>query len=199
MRIFKFEKGEILINRDEIFLYAPFYKIYQRDKTADKAVAFAEFKYIYFVADTDAVPYKQGYDTSAAVDYAIANANLPPHWIPDDVVNEAVEIYKEENMNVVSNTVREILLIFGNYAKILRKLRKSLDVMMQKDTLDRDELKEVLSLLDGTANIASGIPDIKGKLYKVLKEIELIHDKDTQLMRGLGESVPISADPTRDY
>jgi len=199
MRIFKFKDGELIINKDEIFLFPSFYTIFTRDKQTGRPIAFAELKYIYFVADIDAVPYKRGYDNFQTVEYAIQHSNLPKGWQPDRVIEEAINIYKEDNMNVVTTTVREILMIFNNYAVIVRKLRFSIEEHLKKDKLSKDEMKELLGLLDGIANIAAGIPNIKSKLYQVIKEIELVTDKDAEFIRGLGEIVPQSANPEADY
>ena len=199
MRIFKFKDGELLINKDEIFLHSPFREIMSRDKLVGKPIAWAELKFIYFVADTDAIPYKRGSDENQSIQYAMDNCNLPKGWMPDKVVEDAITIYKEENLNVIGSTVREIIMIFGNYATIIRKLRYSINEMLKKDKLTTEEARELINMLTGVTNVATNIPEIKGKLFKVIKELELVESKDVNFIRGMGEIVPQSANPEEDY
>lgn len=92
MSIFTLKDGRVQV--DPVNLTIPQFKvIYERDKSKDKEVAFNELCYIYHMAD-----YKSVYNNYTDLEKEgkiLGDYFKGSKWIPDDVVKEAIEKYRE--------------------------------------------------------------------------------------------------------
>lgn len=203
--LFVIKNGDLVINKVEVLTIPSFTKILRRDKGskgdsngAKKLIAFKEFAYIFHVADIKSTPNRNGYDASKAHAYAIEKVGLEPDWKPDDVVEEAINDYKDEQENIATGTIIELLKIYSLKPLIYKKVRRSLEILINKDTLTVEEADAAFGLLDSLIKQGSTMLDITAKLTKSIKELELMDEQEQrEKLRGTEEFVPNSADPDR--
>ena len=204
MQIFKVQDGELIINRPEILLYENLARILHRDKDRFKKQAFKEFAYIYFTRDPESIVFKQGYNENESHEYAMDHAKLAEDWEPDEVVRKAQKEYDIANGSVIKEVIREALIAFHNYVKIIKLVRKHIDKLLkaaEETDLAVEDINKLISYSNQLIEIGNAVPSVKDKLYNSLRVVERSMDIDdnTDFVRGSDEQVPDSFDPNKDF
>lgn len=116
MKLFKYESYKVVISEEAMAL-APFRKIWNRDRSEKKQVAFMELAYIYFFADPRS-DYQYITDDKERAAKIKEGEGFSPDWKPDIKVKEATEFYKSfkptsalllEDTRVAIDKVRDFL------------------------------------------------------------------------------------------
>lgn len=205
IQLFKVEDGELVINKPEILLEVNLGTILRRDKDRNKKQAFKEFAYIFYTRDPEAFTFKHGFNEEETHIYAIEHTKLDDSWKPDDIVKKAQDEYTRVNGNVIKDVIRESLIAFANYTKIIRLVRKHIDKLLKQaeesDTdLGVDEINKLIQYSNQLIEIGQAIPTVKDKLQNSLAVVERSMDinDNTDLLRGSDQVVPTSFMPEND-
>lgn len=173
MKLLKYEGYKLTIEPEALTL-APFKKIWNRDRTANKDRAISEMGYIYFMMDPRS-DYQYLVDEEERSKAIIEGEGLSPSWKPDKVVQEAMEFYGKFKPTAA------LLLEDTRYA--VDKLRKLLrDINLdEKD----DKGKPVYTLNTITATIKQ-VPSLARDLDEAEKALAS-EMRSQGKMRGQGE------------
>lgn len=173
MKLLKYEGYKLTIEPEALTL-APFKKIWNRDKTANKDKAISEMGYIYFMMDPRS-DYQYLVDEEERSKAIIEGEGLSPSWKPDKAVQEAMEFYGKFKPTAA------LLLEDTRYA--VDKLRKLLrDINLE----DKDEKgKPVYTLNSITATIKQ-VPSLARDLDEAEKALAS-EMRNQGKMRGQGE------------
>ena len=204
-KLFTLKNGEVVINRVEILTIPAFTKVLHRDKgskgDADgrkKLMAFKEFAYIYHVADVGSTPNKNGYTKHRAHIHALNSTGLASDYKPDDIVNEAIIHYKNEQASLPRDTILELIKTYGVVNRVVKGLRENLEDLATKDKLTNDQAREALGIIDTLITQGDMIPRITVKLTTAISQLEQLDEKENRdIMRGTDEYVPDSAYPDK--
>lgn len=173
MKLLKYEGYKLTIEPEALTL-APFKKIWNRDRTANKDRAISEMGYIYFMMDPRS-DYQYLVDEEERSKAIIEGEGLSPSWKPDNAVQEAMEFYGKFKPTAA------LLLEDTRYA--VDKLRKLLrDINLdEKD----DKGKPVYTLNTITATIKQ-VPSLARDLDEAEKALAS-EMRSQGKMRGQGE------------
>ena len=126
MRLFVYEGYKVKISPEALVL-KPFKKLWERDKSADKARAQTEFGYIYFWADPRS-EYQYIVDDEDRSEAVKEGLGLPKKWVPDKTVSDAIALYQS------FTTTAAMLLQDTRYAvDKLRKMLRDIDLNQTDD------------------------------------------------------------------
>jgi len=190
----------IIINRPVILTFPSFKKILTRDKDQRKVKAFRELAYVYHRADAHSLPNRSGYDAKESHTYAVSKSGLSEDFKPDIPIINAIRDYKDEEGNVAKDNIIELLKTFRYIGTVVKKVRKTLESMLDVPALSHDSAVQVLNLIKLLIAEAKEIPVITRELKKAITELEIDSgDHDVAKIRGTDEEVPGSADPNTDY
>ncbi len=208
LRIFKVEDHVLELDRDELRLIPEFKEILVRDKvkkgsttfTIEKALAYKEFKYIYFMCD-----YKSPYVNYPDIERSrasIKDSDLEPRYVPDDDVIRAMIKYKElqetPSIKILNSLQRGLMLSSSVIDNICGTIEYQLeDIKKLKSQLSSDSItlqgEDKLSLMIKTSeytkslvdnlNILQGLGD---KVPKTLKNVEELSEKIRTETEGEG-------------
>ncbi len=194
-------KGELSVNTHEVLGIESFRTIINRDKSRDKLKAFKELTYIYLTVDFNSPLVKQGLSEAKIRKEAIDKVELPKGWKEDDVIKRAAKDYDDLQEDVARRTIKDILDLFANYSKIIKKIKTSLDKLLDDKTdITNDQARDALNLIRTTLTVAKEIPGEIINLKESVRELEsesYIEDRDK--LRGTDDVVPSSANPHEDY
>lgn len=197
---------ELIINKNALLGFTSFKNIIRRvvpiEGDSDgrkKEYAKRELLYIYHIADMYSLPNTKRYNKKQAHNYALSKSGLPMGYVPDIEVEQAIMDYKLEQSNVGSETVDEIIKTFNLTQKIIKMARLSIEGYLVKGTLNKDEMKEMLGILQNVITFSSEVPALIKELYKAIIESEITNDSNVDLVRGTNEPVPDSMDPSKSY
>ena len=204
MSLFKIVDGELIILKEEVMLHHALHTVLRRDKDRFKKQAFKELAYIYFVKDPDSPVFKYGMNEQESHKYAIDKTSMPNEWTVDEVMQEALKEYEYLTGSIVKDVIREALITFRNYIKILQLIRKHIDKLLKEadeHELTVEDIGKLMSYTEQLLKISNAIPEIKDKLYNSLRIVEknINITNETELVRGTAEPVPDSYNPNSDY
>ena len=136
--------------------------------------------------------------------YAIDKTNMPNEWTVDEVMQEALKEYEYLTGSIVKDVIREALITFRNYIKILQLIRKHIDKLLKEadeHELTVEDIGKLMSYTEQLLKVSNAIPEIKDKLYNSLRIVEknINITNETELVRGTAEPVPDSYNPNSDY
>ncbi len=204
--LFRFdEDGNVIINKIEVFTINSFKSILNRDKNSGvnggKAIAFKELAYVWFMGDNTSPVYTKGLTGSDAHSFACKHIDMPKNWTPDELVKQAIKDYKELNANAFSDVVSDLIATFKYYAKIVNKVKKSIEKQLDsKEALSKDQASELINLMQLLLNVSKAVPKEIKSLNETLQELQEDKVKEqVDLLRGTDDAVPDSADPHRDW
>ena len=156
---------------EEAYLLTPFKKIWNRDKTKDKANALCEMAYIYFMEDfkSDFADIVNEEDREIEVKGSVS---LPPTWKEDIVVKEAREFYRKRSEEITP------LLLLRDAKIVIDKMR---EFYRKVDFLELDKNGKPLYDIDKVARVierSAGILENMTKLENMVKkEVQSKKDK----------------------
>lgn len=195
------ENGKLGIKLKELLTIDSFKTIIERDTNKPKEKAFKELAYIWFMADYDSPCFLKGLQGKRADEFSKDKVALPKSWKADEVVLKGIRDYKDCQSDVVDDLVAEILTSFSYYQRIVVKVRKSIENIMDSDAaITKDQAKDLTDLLSGTLSMAKSIPTEVSNLKRAVGELRRNDaNEDRDYLRGTDEVVPDSADPDSDY
>ena len=201
------EYGELILNKPAILKHYVYRSIIRRDRgsTGDhegrrKDFAYKEFAYIYYMADYDSLPNRNGYKLSDKYNYARKAAGLPYSWKPDDTITSAIRVYKEEQTSIQRDIIQKLLCVLHNDYDIIELVDNKIKELIAKPLLENVDIDDLLGYQEKLVNLSVVIPRRIKDLSIVLEDIEKtevisIHGK----VRGTDDVIPDSADPERTY
>jgi hypothetical protein len=202
INLFVFKNGTISLNNYELLTIEAFKNIIKRDRgDVNKVTAFKEFGYIWFTCDNRSPLLKQGKAVKDISKKATTLVGLPLDWKPDDIVKEAMEVYKDLNVNVAESAVNSLLDIFGGYPKIITKVKSSLDSLLSTPgAISQTQAEELMRIINLTLLMSRDIPIQIRVLRDAIQDLEMA-DKgvNAEQLRGSAEVVPSSANLESDY
>lgn len=154
MRLFDIEKGRLILNPTALWI-PELKKLWTRDKTKEKADAYAEISYIVFMYDYRS-PYR---------DYAEQNRGQKiltdcfpdnPDWKPDDAVKKAIKRFREFQSTansrllgaakIAADKLTEYFIAVdpNSATEIVRNLKELGTVVKSLDALEKQVQKEQL-------------------------------------------------------
>lgn len=183
MEFFKFTDGVVELDRKEIALYPNCQEILKRDKTYNKAQAYKEFTYVYFVCDFRAYPTTNGLSAASAHHYAVVHSGLPTQYEPDPTVRQLMEQYKKEHLSIGKKSTATLLRIFGFNDIILEKLEGNINLMLQNAALTKDQISELIAYQKQLLEIATNVPV---QVKKLKEAMTLLESEDKEIVIGRG-------------
>ena len=154
------------------------------------------FFYIFLIADYESPLVNKGYGGKDLRRKAYTEAQLPMTWRHDDVIQKAIDKYKELNFDVKGELLTELLLLFrGNYKRVTN-LRENIDKLLEKPDLTRSEIDQIAQLSQRIFEIAAETPTKIKLLQRAVKDAEALDSIEEKELRG-GGRVPESADVNR--
>ncbi len=93
MKIFDLINNQVEIS-EEAYILKPFKKLWDRDKSKDKAKAIAELGYIYFMEDFKS-DFSDIIDAEERSEAIITSLTFPKNWKPDVHVDAGLVFYKK--------------------------------------------------------------------------------------------------------
>jgi len=165
MNLFTIESG-IVTPVPETLLIFPFDKIWERDSTAHKDNAIREFTYIEFLCSYKKSNPFSGFKNEVKeqrVKASVFKAN--PDWAPDDLVLEAIEVYR--------NFQKEASPSLRFYEAALEGITKLQDYFT---TLDMTETTNQGSLVNKPSDVARALTQTSA----ILQNLESLREKVNQ-------------------
>lgn len=205
VKLFNVKEGVLVVNTPEILAVESFKDIIKRDKNVinntTKTLAFKELAYVWFIADYDSPLNKQGKAIKDASKIAIDKVGLDSSWKPDAIIHKAIADYKDLNFNVAKEVIDELLKTFAYYGKVVGKVRKSIEVILDTNSgLTKTQAQEIVELMSTVMAISKGIPNEIKNLTIALTDLNTDATKEYRdQLRGTEETVPDSADPDKDF
>jgi hypothetical protein len=203
MKFFKFEDGDIKLDREEIALYKLPNTILRRDRGSEgdsdgrkKLQAFKEFTYVYFVSDHSAYPISNGLSEKETNEYAIQQAGLPSDFKPDDDLKIFIDQYKKEHWSQSKQIAYDLRRILRMNQTLSTKIQDNLDVMIE-GTLGLDQITQFTNYQQKLIDIAVNLPKQIKALTEALQTIEQEENADIKIARG-GSIVRESMNPDND-
>jgi len=204
-KIFTYQEGEFYINKKDILFHPTFKEILKRNKgiTGDldgrrKLLNLEELKYIWVVADYDSYPNRHGFSDAEAREYAESIAKLHTDWKPDDVVNDAIEVYRDYQADVTKDEIKELLMTFRNNTRIIKIIRLNIKTKLTAPILTPADIKDLLDYQKTLLSIAGDVPKQVALLHIALDNITKSKVDPYNKMRGSEEEAPDSANPDTD-
>lgn len=222
MPIFKFNEnsGELELNVLEIKTVPAFNAIYKRDKGGviygdydgrRKFLALKEFSLVWYLASQDSPALERGLSEKEALIKAIQLFELPSDYVIDNIIKDAIIIYKEhfnystpavensfkliktftlsgKSIDIVNERLENLLFTLSN-TRLIDNTDESSNISMLQN------IKEVQGLIDWAINISSRLPDDIKKM-KELKKLAEIEKSEKRYSKG-GKEIGNRADPKR--
>lgn len=151
MRLFKYENYEVTVSPEALVL-VPFKRIWKRDKSKDKSVAYEELAFLYFFCDPRS-DYQYITDDETRLEAVKKGLGFDAKWKPDAVISAAIDFYKTFD----SNAARLLRLA----AREIDKAQTALDSMTPTDY---KSIKEQFSAMKIIPEIASMIQEAEKAL-----------------------------------
>ncbi len=203
MKLFTIVNGDIVINKIELLAIPTFKYLLSRDKGIGKdhfkKQAFNELLYIYYIADKKSLPNTKGYNDKDTADYAIHICNFGVGWKPDDVIIKAIDIYIKEQSTISTDTINELVKTFRFTGSVIKKVRASIEDLLNTEKLTKEQASEVLGLIEIIIKFGKDIPQLTRDLNTAISELYKDDDADIELLRGSKEPIPMSANPDTDF
>lgn len=172
MKLFRYEGFKVVVSPEALVL-KPFKRIWDRDKSKDKARALSELAFIYFYCDPRS-EYMIYMDEESRLEEIKKGEGLKDSWSPDKQLIEAMELYKELTVTSSAGLLEDARF---SIAKIREQLRK-----MSFEEVDPAKLPKALK---DAADTLTRIPDLIEALQKAEKALnsEIL---ENSRMRGQG-------------
>lgn len=166
MSIFKIKDNKVII--DPILLVIPeFNAIWERDKSKDKTIAYQELIYVFFMSEQrkDKNPYID-YPANSKADNIIKSHVTIPNWIPDPLVQAAIE--KNIEFQIKGNSALRFL------NSIKRVMEELINKFESINVDERDEkgkpIYKFAEIIGASAKAKDMITTIEALEEKVLRE-----------------------------
>lgn len=173
MNLFKFEDYRLVMSEEALAIRA-FSNIWNRDKSKHKEVAIQELGYIYFMYDprSDYMYLTNEVERSMEVK---EHEGLDAYWRPDDVMLEAIEVYKQ-----LTTTTSSLLLEDTRFA--VDRLRIALRNIDLDEKDDKGKPIYTMNVITSTIKQIPGlIKDLSDAEKQLAKDIA-----DNSRMKGQG-------------
>ena len=168
IKLFRYEGYKIVIS-EEAFALKPFRQIWQRDRSTHKDKAIMELGFIYFYCDPRS-DYQYLTDEDERMEAIKEGEGLPPKWLPDKIVIEAMDFYK--SFKPISALLLEDTRFMVD--KFRAKLRG-----MDFDSLEVKEFKEITAIVKQITPLIKDLDEAEKALTSEMKS--------SGRMRGSGE------------
>lgn len=192
MKFFKLVNNEIVLDRDEVLLYEEFNVILKRNKPIEgdsegrkKLFNYREFKYIYFMSDTNSFPNRMGYNKSMAHEYSVKHSKLPNGYMPDKEVIAAINLYKNHDTTPMKETAKELRKTLNLNSRVIATLRTQLEeaLRVSNDKSNKEGSKPLLSAMNELIAMSNKLPDT----FRTLSSIEeIVKEEDNKKSKVRG-------------
>lgn len=170
MDLFILDDKGIPVPKPELLLIESFSELWKRIRKIDgdadgrkKTQNRKELGYIYFQGKFDSrFKLKKGAEKENAIRKLIG---LAPEWIPDELVKQCLIEYVELQVTASSEYVSSLEGTVNSLAKYLNASKEKLDTGNINSVAPR-EVKELLSIINDSANLLDNITKAKAVLLK---------------------------------
>lgn len=154
MKLLEYDNGDFFPD-PQMLILKPFKKIIDRDKTKNKVKANNELAYIFHLCDirSDFSDITSEEERSKLI---IEGLELPDNWIPDNVVNEAIEYYKERSLTPG-------LQLLGEYKGLLSRASEYVKTI---DINSPDDLKKAITAAKDIPVLINTVEEMEIALLK---------------------------------
>lgn len=198
--LFALEDGDLIVNREEARKIKEYRDLFTRDKGSEgdsdgrkKYIACAEIYYIYLLHDPRSIYYNLSREEVEVK--ARKDAKLPDNWVEDEVLQKAIDRYKEDfkltsqgRSYIVAEkayhtTIRQVEFMQETLASVMNDLEKKA-LAYRKITSKKDremetntQLSEVLSFISEATSIQSKLMKNIGEFDKLGKTVSELSEK----------------------
>lgn len=166
MKLFKM-KNWVLTVDEEVWGLSPFKKILKRDKTKEKEIANAEVLFIWYWADIKS-DYLLMNEKDRLVELKKDIPALPDDWEKDEVIDEAIELYKKLSTTILRELYMKALQAAKDVGEYLENTK---ELLYERDKSDRPVTK-ISDITRGLKDIKVIMRDLKAAEKEVIKETE---------------------------
>ena len=154
MRLFDIDKGKVVMNPTSLWI-PEFKKLWNRDKSEDKANASAEISYIVFMYDYRS-PYRDYSERDRERKVREDCFPKKPDWVPDKEITKAIKRFRDLQETANSRLLKaakiasdKLETYFTNVdssaaSEIIRNLKELGTLVKSLDTLEKQVQKEQL-------------------------------------------------------
>lgn len=180
MRLIDLINNQITI-AEEAYLLVPFKKIWDRDKSIDKATALGEMAFIYFMEDfkSDFSDITKEEERKIEV---LRSLTLPPSWKEDKIVKEAREFYRKRSEEITP------LLLLRDAKIVIDKMRefyREVDFLaLDKNGKAKYDIDKVARVIERSAGIFENLTKLENMIKK---EVQAKRDKIGNKTKSLFE------------
>lgn len=160
-------KNWVLTVDEQLWALNPFDKILKRDKTKEKVVANAEVMFIWYWADVKS-DYLMIPEKNRIVELKKDLTSLPEKWEKDELIDEAIKVYKKLSRTVIQDLYQKALqsaMDVGDYLENTKALLNERD-------LRGIPVTRLPDITRGLKDVKSIMQDLKAAEKEVIKETD---------------------------
>lgn len=181
---FKLENDNLELDVKEILKYDLLARIYKRDPSKNKDMAYKEFKYIYLLADSKGYIFKAGLSNTAARKYAKQHAGLNDSYKPDKDVESAVAFIREHlEIHTVESLINSTLRGLSMTGIVVEMVVSTFEDIIEKSETSKDDIALIEDGITKLLTKAATIPSTIKRLTELKEEWDSI-EKGTEQIRG---------------
>ena len=156
-------------------------ELYTRDNYPDKRMYIAECGFIYYLGDPKSPARQQGLSDQEILQLAIENYNLPKDYKPDPLVLKIAERYYKQNITEAGVAIEALHKSVHLVSIAANRINDLLNEQLA-GTITKDEIPNILQLMDGVSKRITEIPNLVKALGTAYENLR--NEEETQLARG---------------
>ncbi len=156
-------------------------ELYTRDNYPDKRMYIAECGFIYYLGDPKSPARQQGLSDQEILQLAIENYNLPKDYKPDPLVLKIAERYYKQNITEAGVAIEALHKSVHLVSIAANRINDLLNEQLA-GTITKDEIPNILQLMDGVSKRITEIPNLVKALGIAYENLR--NEEETQLARG---------------
>ena len=195
LRFFKYEDGEIKLNKEELLVIPEARKLIQNDKGGmvkgdidgrNKRWAFKQFGVAWWLVNINSPGIQSGLEGDELMRDAIKSLEIENwDWKNDTDFLNFLSVYRNMyNAAAYAVMLKQMLMSFNDTSEILKLIRdNSMKILRSNRDLDAEDVKMLMSYQKEIINLAGDIPKQIDKL-KDLQTIVYREEKELESGRG---------------
>lgn len=172
MKLFELEDNAVTFSPQALLL-EPFKKLWERDKSKDKARAVDELAFIWYMEDVRSDFYDIIDEDERREEVLKFLTELPSNYVPDDEVWKALKEYRVLSESLSVKVLKDTMVMVNNLRQAIRDI----------DFTERDKAGKVVYDYGRAMDIAGKLPKLLKDLRDIYREIER-EAEEQHLMRG---------------
>lgn len=196
LRFFKYENGDVEINKEELYLIPSARALVQGDRGGmihgdhdgrKKLMAKKQLGLVWWIIDINSPGVQNGLEGNELIEDGYRALDIPKEWdySKDEKFLEFLEVYSEMyNRASYNRLLKEILIAFNDSSETVKAIRKQVKkILKNKVDLDAEDMKTLVTSQNQIIAIASEVPNHIKRL-KELQQLVAKEEKETTVARG---------------